>query len=111
MLSQGYSSTLAVSLLATQQDYSWIPNAPNMTQEASQVIVGPYNASEFVNSTSNQIIVDTSQAGIWVFNVTLGFGYTNTSTENITEYYTNLTNSTYNRILIETAYPGIGLGF
>jgi hypothetical protein len=53
MIAQGYNSTLAVSLLPTEQDYSWVPNAPNLTQTSSSVIVGQYNASEFVSVTSN----------------------------------------------------------
>ncbi len=110
MMAQGYNSSLVVSLMPTLYDYAWIPNAPNMTNVTSQVIVGDYNITDFINVTSNQINIRTNANSSWVFNLTMGFGLTNTSGEIVTEYYTNLTNSTYNEVLIETAYPGIGLG-
>jgi hypothetical protein len=109
MIAQGYATSLVVSLMPTESDYSWIPNAPTLNQ-TSQVIVGDYNISDFINPTSNQLIVQTNADNMWVFNVTVGIGLTNTTGENVTEYYTTLTNSTYNQTLIETAFPGISLG-
>ena len=41
----------------------------------------------------------------------MGIGLTNTTNgiDNATQYYYNLTSSTYNQAVITTAYPGVGI--
>lgn len=111
MIAQGYNTTMAVSLIPSATDLSWIPSAPNMTNVSSSLMIGDYNRSLFIDEVNAPTILLTSDnPNLWVFNVSMGFGLTNTTDGvNPTQYYSNMTNDTYNQVLMETAYPGMGL--
>lgn len=121
MIAQGFNTTMALSMLPSQNDTSWIVGAPNFTNTSSQVMIGNYNRAAFIDTTSNKTLTLTSNSiNQWVFNVTMGFGLTNTSEglSNATEFYTNITYNVtsggrvtleYNQVLVQTSFPGMGV--
>lgn len=122
MIAQGYDTTMAVSLLPSESDVSWIPNSANFTDTSSSVMIGDYNRSAYINTANNQTLTLTSaDTDDWAFNATMGFGLTNTTEglANATEFYTNMTYVTntsgvmtyYNQVLFSTAYSGIGVSY
>jgi uncharacterized glyoxalase superfamily protein PhnB len=85
---------LAFSLLATNSSVNWVVGAANFTNTTSQIMIGDYNRSMYIDETSNQTLTLTSDdPDAWIFNVTMGFGLTNTSEGlvNATEFYSNVT--------------------
>ena len=112
MLAQGIPTQFALSLVPNATEYSWIPYAPNLTGSSSKILVGQYDTSQFIPTNAVTLNITSVKPNSWVFNVTMGIGLTNTTNgiANATQFYYNLTNTTYNQALITTAYPGVGLG-
>lgn len=53
MIAQGYDTKMAVSLLSTNNDVAWVVGAANFTNTSSEVIIGDYNRSAYINETTN----------------------------------------------------------
>jgi len=51
MLAKNMTTTFAFAILAEESDWSWIPNAPNVSavEYGSQLMVGNYNSTPFLN--------------------------------------------------------------
>jgi hypothetical protein len=65
MLAKNMTTTFAFALLAEESDWSWIPNAPNTSTVAygSQLMVGNYNSTPFLNPSNPTPLVIKSEAG------------------------------------------------
>jgi len=96
MISQGYNTTMAVSIIPQERDYEFYPGAPDVSGTSNTLMIGDYNRSEYIEPNSNQSLTVTSSApNIWQFDLNLSFGYVNTTDQSqMTEYYTSMTNWT-----------------
>jgi hypothetical protein len=89
----------ALDLVPNPVDWAWIPYAPNLTALNSYLIVGDFNTSDYIPAGATTLAMNSVSNSTWLFNLTqFGFGITNTTLglDNATEYYTNMTNATYN---------------
>ena len=85
MIAKGLPSTFALHLVPSESDWSWIPNAPNLTAlgYTSALQVGRYNGSTYANpSNPTSLTIGSYSVDAWVFNLTsFAFGYQNTTVE------------------------------
>lgn len=103
---------MAVSLVPQEVDWSWIPDAPDLTAFPSSVMyVGDYSSEAYVPADATLLTINTSgDTDQWVFNITeFGFGELDTADGlPYTEYYQNEVD-TWNWALVTLGHPGIGL--
>jgi hypothetical protein len=104
---------MAISIIPQESDYNWFSGAPDVSGTSNTLMVGAYDPTLYQESDTNQTLTLTSSApNIWQFDLNASFGYVNmTDPDNITEYYTNITNWQvgYSSTLLQTTYPGLGL--
>jgi hypothetical protein len=102
MISQGYNTTMAISLLPSSTDQSWIPQAPDCSNTSNTLMIGDYNRTDYILAGTNTSLTLTSAyPNVWIFNSNVSFGLVNTTnTSAITEYYTMLTNDDYYQVLL-----------
>lgn len=90
MISQGYNTTMAVSLIPEESDYDWIEGAPNVANTSNTLMIGDYNRSEYIlANTTQSLTVTSAYSNIWIFNCNMSFGIVNTTNgSEITQFYT-----------------------
>ena len=100
MIAQDYDTTMAVSLVPTSTDVSWIPamSSVNFTNASNTLMIGENNRTLYIaNNTNTSITMTSAKPNIWKFDTHVYFGMINTTnTSSVTQYYAELTNSTYN---------------
>jgi hypothetical protein len=114
MVAKGIPTNFAFAIVPNETDWSWIPNAPNMSQVpyGSQLMVGDYNSSVWLNSQfPTSLDATATNPNNWTFAMSqFAFGYTNiTSNGTETLTYKNLTTEYYNQTLVTLGHPGIAL--
>jgi len=75
-------------------------------------MIGDYNRTEYIlEGTNTSLTLTAAYPNVWIFNSIVSFGLVNTTnSSSITEYYTMLTDDDYYQVILQTSYPGLGLG-
>lgn len=115
MMAKEIPLKFAFAIEAEEKDWSWIPNAPNMTAAyavGSQLMIGDYNPSAW-NNAENPIPMEAttdSGSGNWTFALEqFAFGFTEEVGSINTSSYVNMTQTGYDQAWMTLGHPGIGL--
>ena len=117
MRAKGIPLKFAFAIEAEEKDWSWIPNAPNMTladSQGSQLMIGDYNPARW-NNVENPLPMEAttdSGSGNWTFALeqfAIGFTEENENKTDNTSSYVNMTQTGYSNAWITLGHPGIGL--
>lgn len=108
--------TFAFALTAAENDWSWIPYAPNVTENeyGSQLMIGNYDQSPWIdlNNPKGVLLTTTGGSGNWTFDLdNFKFGFTNETVDHAdnTDSYVELSTEVYNKAWMTLSHPGIGL--
>lgn len=115
MIAKQLPLKFAFAIEAEDKDWSWIPNAPNMTVSysvGSQLMIGDYNPSAWNNAENPYPMEATTDSGSgnWTFALEqFAFGFTEEVSSVNTSSYVNMTSTGYDNAWITLGHPGIGL--
>lgn len=115
MIAKQLPLKFAFAIEAEDKDWSWIPNAPNMTVSysvGSQLMIGDYNPSAWNNAENPYPMEATTDSGSgnWTFALEqFAFGFTEEVSSVNTSSYVNMTSTGYDNAWVTLGHPGIGL--
>lgn len=71
MLAKQVATKFAFAMVAEESDWGWIPNSPNVTDNAygSQLMIGDYDPTPFLNENATEplTVTTSSGSGNWTF--------------------------------------------
>jgi hypothetical protein len=60
---------MAIDLVPSADDWAWIPYAPNLTALQSYLIVGDFNASDYIPTGASTLTMNSVSNSSWLFNL------------------------------------------